>query len=49
MTLPNDYKLQDLLIAKNIAEQLIDRCVDIKVLKQLNKAIFQIKQIHNKH
>ena len=49
MTLPNDYKLQYLLIAKHIAELLIDRCVDIKVLKQLNKAIFQIKQINNKH
>ena len=49
MTLHNEYKLQDLLIAKKIAELLIDRCVDIKVLKQLNKAIFQIKQINNKH
>ena len=49
MKLLNDYKLQDLLIAKHIAELLIDRCVDIKMLKQLNKAIFQIKQIHNKH
>ena len=49
MTLPNDYKLQDLLIAKHIAELLIDRCVDIKVLKAINETIFQIKQINNKH
>ena len=46
MTLPNDYKLQDLLIAKRIAELLIDRCVDIKVLKALDETIFQIKQIN---
>ena len=49
MTLPNDYKLQDLLIAKHIAELLIDRCVDVKVLKAINETIFQIKQINNKH
>ena len=46
MTLPNDYKLQDLLIAKQIAELLIDRCIDIKVLKAINVTIFQIKQIN---
>ena len=43
MTSPNDYNIHDLLKAKQIAELLIDRCVDIKVLKQLNKAIFQKK------
>ena len=48
MTLPNDYKLQDLLIAKQIAELLIDRCVVIKVFKAINETIFQIKQISNK-
>ena len=48
MKLLNDYKLQDLLIAKHIAELLIDRCVDIKVLKAINETIFQIKQVSNK-
>ena len=46
MTLPHDYKLQDLLITKHIAELLMDRCVDIEVLKAINKARFQIKQIN---
>ena len=48
MTLPNDYKLRDLLIAKKIAALLIDRCVDIKILKAINETIFQIKQVKNK-
>ena len=48
MKLLNDYKLQDLLIAKQIAELLIDRCIDIKVLKAINETIFQIKQVSNK-
>ena len=49
MTSPNDYNIHDLLIARQIAELLIDRCVDIKVLKQLNKTIMKIKQMTNKH
>ena len=49
MTLPNDYKLQDLFIAKQIAELMIDRCIDSKVLKAINETIFQIKQVRNKH
>ena len=48
MTLPNDYKLQDLLLAKHIAELLMDRCVDIKVLKAINETFFQLKQVNNK-
>ena len=49
MTSPNDYNRQDLLLAKHIAELLIDRCVDIKILKAINETIFLKQQINNKH
>ncbi len=42
---PIKYNLHDLLIAKHIAELMLDRAVDFKVLKILNKAIMEAKLI----
>jgi hypothetical protein len=42
-----EYIIEQLLVAKQIAEVMMDRTIDSNVLKQINKEIYKLIQSTN--